>query len=141
MKTIDRGTKRTTKPDIFISHSSRDKAAALQSAATLSFCAVDVWLDGWELEIGRSLTDGLAEAMAQFRVSRAVTARKPTSVGDVWQRLESIGFEPYRGSGQGRLRRDAEARRNTSETGLRGIQPECPSQEQMVSDHIKNTCS
>ena len=45
MMRIERGAKRTAKPNIFISHSSRDKPAALRLATTLNFCAIDVWLD------------------------------------------------------------------------------------------------
>ena len=63
MKPIERGAKRTAKPDIFISHSSRDKAAASILATNLNFCAIDVWLDEWELEVGQSLTDEIAKAM------------------------------------------------------------------------------
>lgn len=169
-----RGAKRTTKPDLFISHSSRDKAAATQLATTLNFCATDVWLDDWELEVGQSLTDEIAKAMdesrfiailitenynktvwtkteykkalareqseqrivmlplivgqaeipdfledklyidlrsdffagivnlvgmihglSRYRLSRALSDRKPTCVRDVWNLLDSIGFEPY----------------------------------------------
>lgn len=67
MKRIERGAKRTAKPDIFISHSSRDKAAAVHLAKTLNFCALDVWLDDWELEVGQSLTDEIAKAMNDSR--------------------------------------------------------------------------
>jgi hypothetical protein len=174
MELIERGATRTAKPDIFISHSSRDKPAALRLATTLNFCAIDVWLDDWELEVGQSLADEIAKAMDQsrfiailitenynktvwtkteykkalareqkeqrtvmlplivgeaeipdfledkiyidlrkeyfagilklvgmvhsltaYRVSRAVSARKPESVSEVWSLLESIGFEPY----------------------------------------------
>lgn len=174
MKMIERGVKRTTKPDVFISHSSRDKATALQLANTLNFCAVDVWLDDWELEVGRSLQDEIAKALndsrfiailitetynqtvwtkteykkavareqkegrtvmlplivgnaevpdfledklyidlrqdyfsgifklvsmvhelTPFRVSTALAAGKPESVKDIWNLLESIGFDPY----------------------------------------------
>ena len=63
MRKIQRGVRRTAKPDIFISHSSRDKDAALNLATTLNFCAVDVWLDDWELEVGQSLTDEISKAM------------------------------------------------------------------------------
>lgn len=67
MMKIERGARRTAKPDIFISHSSRDKAAASNLAATLNFCAIDVWLDDWELEVGQSLTDEIAKAMDDSR--------------------------------------------------------------------------
>ena len=63
----ERGARRTAKPDIFISHSSRDKAAALRLATTLNFCTLDVWLDDWELEVGQSLTDEIAKAMEDSR--------------------------------------------------------------------------
>jgi hypothetical protein len=171
---VVRGAERTAKPDIFLSHSSRDKDAARHLATTLNFCAVDVWLDAWELQVGQSLTEEIAQAMDnsrfiailitenynntvwtkteyrralsreqkegrtvllpliigeakipdfledkiyidlrtdyffgvtklvgmvrgldQFRVSSALTNRKPSSVGGVWELLHSIGFEPY----------------------------------------------
>ncbi len=63
----ERGARRTARPDIFISHSSRDKAAALRLATTLNFCTLDVWLDDWELEVGQSLTDEIAKAMEDSR--------------------------------------------------------------------------
>jgi len=174
MQAIRRGAKRTAKPDIFISHSSRDKAAALRLATTLNFCAIDVWLDDWELEIGQSLTDGIAKAMdsskyiailitenynntvwtkteykkalsreqkedrtvmlplilgqaevpdfiedkvyvdlrenyfcgitkivgmvheiSSFRITQALSERNPQCIADIWELLQSIGFEPY----------------------------------------------
>ena len=67
MMQIGRGARRTAKPDIFISHSSRDKAAASKLALTLNFCAVDVWLDDWELEVGQSLAASIAKAMDDSR--------------------------------------------------------------------------
>lgn len=60
---VERGAKRTAKPDIFISHSSQDKPSATRLATTLNFCAIDVWLDDWELEVGQSLLDEIAKAM------------------------------------------------------------------------------
>lgn len=67
MREVVRGPRRIAKPQIFISHSSRDKAAAVSVATDLSFCAVDVWLDDWELEVGQSLTDEIAKAMDSSR--------------------------------------------------------------------------
>ena len=67
MMKVQRGIKRTAKADIFISHSSRDKPAALHLATTLNFCTIDVWLDDWELEVGQSLTDEIAKAMDNSR--------------------------------------------------------------------------
>jgi hypothetical protein len=174
MQRVQRGAKRTAKPDLFISHSSRDKAKALRLAETLNFCAIDVWLDDWELEVGQSLTGEIGKAMddsrfigilitenynqtvwtkteyrkalareqkeqrvvmlplivgeaqipdfledklyidlrndffvgvtrlvgmihglSRYRVSQAIAERPPQKIRDVWQLLESIGFEPY----------------------------------------------
>lgn len=67
MEEIQRGARRTAKPDIFLSHSSLDKKAAINLATTLNFCAIDVWLDDWELEIGQSLTDEISKAMDESR--------------------------------------------------------------------------
>lgn len=67
MRRVERGARRTAKPNIFISHSSRDKAAASQLATNLNFCSIDVWLDDWELEVGQSLTDEIAKAMDDSR--------------------------------------------------------------------------
>lgn len=67
MQLIERGAKRTAKPDIFISHSSKDKSAAVHLAKVLNFCAIDVWLDDWELEVGQSLTDEISKAMDDSR--------------------------------------------------------------------------
>ena len=86
MLKIERGAKRTAKPDIFISHSSRDKAAASHLATTLNFCAVDVWLDDWELEVGQSLTDEISKAMddSQF-ITILITENYNTTV---WTKTE-----------------------------------------------------
>jgi len=171
---VQRGAKRTALPDIFLSHSSRDKKAAVHLAKTLNFCSLDVWLDDWEMEVGQSLTDEIAKAMdasryiailitegynktvwtkteykkalareqkeartvmlplivgaaeipdfledkiyidlrtdyfrgifnlvamvrglSRFRASEALGRRQPQSLRDLWDLLESIGFEPY----------------------------------------------
>lgn len=83
---LERGRKRTAKPDIFISHSSRDKEAALRLATTLNFCAIDVWLDDWELEVGQSLTDEIARAMDASRyIAIIITENYNTTV---WTKTE-----------------------------------------------------
>lgn len=216
MMQIERGAKRTANPDIFISHSSRDKAAAIHLATTLNFCSIDVWLDDWEMEIGQSLTDEIAKAMdtsryiailitdnynktvwtkteykkalareqreqrtvmlpiivgeaeipdfledkiyidlrkeyfsglvnlvsmirglTRYRVSQALNRQKPESLREVWQLLESIGFEPYVVLGKddfqemlehgGRLLRADYAQFNPTDI------LQCPT----VSDHVK----
>lgn len=64
---VQRGAKRTKRPDLFLSHSSKDKADALRLAKTLNYCAVDVWLDDWEMEVGQSLPDEISKAMNESR--------------------------------------------------------------------------
>ena len=86
MRLIERGAKRTAKPDIFISHSSRDKAAAFRLAKALNYCAIDVWLDDWEVEIGHSLTDTIARAMDEARyIAILITANYNQTV---WTKTE-----------------------------------------------------
>jgi hypothetical protein len=86
MQCIVRGAQRTARPDIFISHSSRDKATAIHLAQTLNFCAVDVWLDDWELDVGQSLTDEIAKAMEESRfIAILVTENYNKSV---WTKTE-----------------------------------------------------
>lgn len=86
MRQIVRGAKRIAKPNIFISHSSRDKAAAKNLALTLNFCSVDVWLDDWELEVGQSLSEEIAKAMDDSRyIAILITENYNTSV---WTKTE-----------------------------------------------------
>jgi hypothetical protein len=67
MLQVIRGPERHKAPDIFLSHSSKDKALALRLATDLNFCGVDAWLDEWEIGIGQSLTDVVALAMEKAR--------------------------------------------------------------------------
>jgi hypothetical protein len=62
---IDRSVEARTRrePDLFLSHSSRDKVIVRRLAEDLSFLEVDAWLDEWELQTGDSLHDVLAAAM------------------------------------------------------------------------------
>jgi hypothetical protein len=86
MERIERGIRRTSKPDIFVSHSSKDKKAAAQLASDLNFCGIDVWLDQWELQIGQSLADELARAMNESRyIAILITANYNKSV---WTKAE-----------------------------------------------------
>ncbi len=86
MMRIERGARRTSKPDIFISHSSKDKEVATQLATDMNFCGIDVWLDQWELQIGQSLTDELAKAMDDSRyIAILITGNYNKSV---WTKAE-----------------------------------------------------
>jgi hypothetical protein len=55
------------KPDLFLSHSARDKDFVWQLAEDLAFCEVDVWLDQWELRPGESLHDAIGHALSTSR--------------------------------------------------------------------------
>jgi hypothetical protein len=55
------------KPDLFLSHSARDKDFVWQLAEDLGFCEVDVWLDQWELRPGESLHDVIGHALSTSR--------------------------------------------------------------------------
>jgi hypothetical protein len=54
-------------PDLFLSHSSRDKNFVRELAEDLTFCEVDVWLDEWEISPGDSLHDALESALEKSR--------------------------------------------------------------------------
>jgi hypothetical protein len=86
MQRIERGIKRTSQPDIFISHSSKDNKIATKIATDLNFCGIDVWLDQWELQIGQSLTDEIAKAMNESRyIAILITENYNNSV---WTKTE-----------------------------------------------------
>lgn len=86
MQMVERGIRRSAKPDIFISHSSKDREAALKLATDLNFVGVDVWLDQWELHVGQSLTDGIAAAMEASRyIAILITSNYNKSV---WTKTE-----------------------------------------------------
>jgi hypothetical protein len=67
MRCIERVARPKSKPDIFMSHSCKDKKIVARLSTDQNFCGIDVWLDQWELHIGQSLTDELAEAMDDSR--------------------------------------------------------------------------
>jgi TIR domain len=67
VQAIDRGPRRRSSADLFLSHSSKDKELALRLATDLSFCGVDSWLDDWEIQIGQSVVDVVAGAMEKAR--------------------------------------------------------------------------
>jgi hypothetical protein len=54
-------------PDLFLSHSSRDKTLVRKLAEDLTFCQVDVWLDEWEIQVGDSLHDSIGNALEKSR--------------------------------------------------------------------------
>src|SRR5512141_330372 len=86
MQRIERNAKRKSAPDLFLSHSSKDRVAAARLAKDLTYCGVDAWLDEWEVQIGQSLTDVLASAMSKARfIAILMTENYNTSV---WTKTE-----------------------------------------------------
>jgi TIR domain len=216
MMKVVRGEKRSVNPDIFISHSTRDKRAAIHLATTLNFCSVDVWLDDWEMEIGQSLTDEIAKAMdtsrfiailitenynktvwtkaeykkalareqkeqrtvmlpliigeaeipdfledkiyvdlrkeyftglvnivamvrglSRHRVSLALNSWKPESVREVWDLLQSIGFDPYVVLGQDDFQEMLEHGGRLLKPDYAEFDPNAILQSPSASDHVK----
>jgi TIR domain len=216
MREVTRGAKRTTKPDIFMSHSSRDKAAAVHLAMTLNFCAIDVWMDDWELEVGESLTDGIAKAMdearfiailitenynktvwtkteykkalareqkekrtvmlplivgeadipefledkiyidlrqeffsgimklvgmvhgiSRYRISSALSGQPPQTLNDLWELMQSIGFEPYVVLGEDDFKEMLAHGGRLLEPHYAQFNPQALLENPMVSEHIK----
>jgi hypothetical protein len=86
MRRIERGPKRKAAAHLFLSHSSKDKPAARQVATDLALCGVDAWLDEWEIHLGQSLSDVLADAMSKSRfIGILMTDNYNTSV---WTKTE-----------------------------------------------------
>src|SRR5689334_3358703 len=86
MKSVERGPERRAKADIFLSHSSKDKALALQLATDLNFCGIDVWLDEWEIRLGESLSEALGKAMEEARFVGIVISENYNK--SVWTKRE-----------------------------------------------------
>jgi hypothetical protein len=74
------------RPDLFLSHSSKDKKFVRKLAEDLTFCEVDVWLDQWELEFGDSLHDVIAAAVENSRFVGVVLSG--SSSKSIWARDE-----------------------------------------------------
>jgi len=69
MDVVDRSAQARVhrKPDLFLSHSTRDKDFVWRLAEDLAFCEVDSWLDQWELRPGESLHDAIGGALSTSR--------------------------------------------------------------------------
>lgn len=69
MQMVDRSVQARVhrSPDLFLSHSSRDKEFVRKLAEDLAFCEIDVWLDEWELQVGDSLYDVITKALEKSR--------------------------------------------------------------------------
>ncbi len=69
MKLVERSREARLRrsPDLFLSHSSRDKPFVRRLADDLTFCEVDVWFDEWELQAGESLHDRIGQALERSK--------------------------------------------------------------------------
>jgi hypothetical protein len=50
-------------PDVFLSHSSKDKSFVRKLADDLNVCEVDVWFDEWEIELGDSIVQSISKGL------------------------------------------------------------------------------
>jgi TIR domain len=69
MQRIDRSIEGRVhrQPDVFLSHSARDREFVWRLAEDLAFCEVDAWLDQWELQPGESLHDAIGGALERSK--------------------------------------------------------------------------
>lgn len=59
-------------PDLFLSHSSRDKDFVRRLGEDLTFCEIDPWFDEWEIQPGDSLFDRIGDALEKSRYAAIV---------------------------------------------------------------------
>lgn len=71
---------------LFISHSSQDKPFVQRLAVDLLNKDIDVWLDGWELELGDELTPRIRNAVEHGDCLLLVLS--PAAVRSPWVGLE-----------------------------------------------------
>lgn len=62
-------------PQLFLSHSARDKAWVSEFAQDLNVCGVDVWFDEWELRVGDDLHERIADAVERSQFVGVVITR------------------------------------------------------------------
>ena len=71
---------------IFLSHSTSDKVIVDRLASDLERLSVGVWYDKWEIQVGDSLLDKIAEGIEANDYLAVVLT--PASVTSDWVRLE-----------------------------------------------------
>ena len=76
--------------DVFLSHSSKDKAVVRDVAERLRKDGLRVWLDEWVLRPGDSIPAKIEEGLEQSRV--LVLCMSAQAFGSDWARLESGTF-------------------------------------------------
>ena len=78
------------KYDVFLSHSSKDKAVVRAVADRLRTDGLRVWLDDWELKPGDNVPAKIEEGLEQSRV--LVLCMSAAAFGSDWARLEAGTF-------------------------------------------------
>ena len=76
--------------DVFLSHSSKDKAVVRLVAERLRADGVRVWFDDWELHPGDSIPSKIEEGLERSRV--LVLCMSANAFGSDWAQLESGTF-------------------------------------------------
>ena len=78
------------KYDVFLSHSSKDKAVVRAVAERLREDGLRVWLDDWELQPGDSIPAKIEEGLEHSRV--LVLCMSANAFGSDWAQLEAGTF-------------------------------------------------
>lgn len=73
--------------DVFLSHSSRDKAVVRELAQRLKGDGVRVWFDEWEIGVGQSIPVRINEGLQGSRV--LVLVMSQNAFGSEWATLET----------------------------------------------------
>src|SRR5881275_708818 len=76
--------------DVFLSHSSEDKATVCAIADRLRADGVRVWFDDWHIRPGDSIPAKIEEGLEQSRV--LVLCMSANAFGSDWAKLESGTF-------------------------------------------------
>ena len=76
--------------DVFLSHSSKDKAVVRKVAKRLKKDGLRVWFDEWEIKPGASIPQKIEEGLEQSRV--LVLCMSANAFGSEWAQLEAGTF-------------------------------------------------
>jgi hypothetical protein len=76
--------------DVFVSHSSKDKAVVQPIAERLREAGLRVWFDAWELRPGDSIPSKIEEGLEHSRV--LLLCMSANAFGSDWTQLESGTF-------------------------------------------------
>jgi hypothetical protein len=81
---------------------------------------------------------GMVHGLSNFRISRALEGRKPEGVRDVWDLMQSIGFEPYVVLGQDDFDEMLKHGGNPIREGYAQFRPGVLLDSAAVSEHVKS---